>query len=240
MEKYFKEFPPVQEVKFVADKLKSMTFDPVKCGLYSGNYRFCFQTERGKEFITELDVCAKQAGPFASAAGHRDRLLREAFRNAIHDQILEVKKRHFATKPVQICPITLEHYSFDTCHVDHGGKTSALDTSLSFEALLRAFLNVYSLETDMVYSVYAQKRPDARINEFARTIELSTTVPYEIKNEKIKKAWQEYHKIYAVLHVVSRRANLFMQDLRRTEDIKDTENSDKASVQPKRKRQKRK
>lgn len=229
MNKYLLAFPPTEEIKVVADQLKSISFDEVKCGIYSGNFRFCFHTEHGREFVTELDICAKRGGPFAASVGHRNCVLKEAFRNAVHEQILEVKQRHFATEPVQVCPLTFELYSFDTCHVDHGGKSSTMDKSLSFEALMHGFLNMYSQDCDMVYSTFAQRRADARINEFVKTIELTSSPPYEFRNTKLTKAWQEYHKVYAVLHVISRHANLFMQDLTKPEEPL-------AVIQPKRKR----
>lgn len=218
MEELLARFPAEPPLTRVHDTLKEVFFDPQQCGIYSGNFRFCFRTKRDREFHTELNVCLRKHSYWDAINAHRMPRLQEAFRNAIADQIHLAKSKYFEKEAIRICPYTQEAFSFQTCHVDHGGPTSFLN-GIPFDKLMQLFIKRQADISDQKFSAYAEKQVPARVKEFSRNILISHQPPYELIDKKLREGWQEFHQVHAHLHVVSRRANLFLQDMK---DMKDT------------------
>jgi hypothetical protein len=163
-----------------------------------------------------LDVCLNiEQDHWKQTTRHRWKQIKEAFRMAILDQIEEVKKQHFMEQKMQLCPFTQELYTYETCHVDHG----LTDDKLSFEKILDLFLSQQALQAELKEPFQlvprGSSKAPARLSEygrkqlFIRRIELRGP-PFELVDEKLREAWQDYHQGVAKLRVVSRRANLFL------------------------------
>lgn len=175
-------------------------FDPKQCGIYSSRYRFCFRTNAGNTFITDLDICLQSYPYWKAMFFHRKRQIHEAFRLAILNQIETAKEKHFRLEKVRVCEISGDLFTKETCHADHGGPRRPRDLSCrepcpkTFSQILQGFLK----EEKRVYDIQM------------KDIELTSEAPYELANTYLKQRWQNFHAEFAVLHIVSRRANLYL------------------------------
>jgi hypothetical protein len=107
---------------------------------------------------------------------------KEGFRTAVRPQIRDFRDLVFANGLV-VCPITGEVLTETTCQVDH-------EPPLTFEALVKDFLgDIDPAEVDV------------------NPTEDGSTVT-RIADPEIEKLWQNYHRTYAKLRVVSIEANL--------------------------------
>lgn len=175
------------------DVIVKYWFDPSWCGIYSSRYRFCFETDKGRKFVADLDICLRKLPYHKAIQQHRMRFLQEAFRNAIKPQVEEAKRVYFLRIPVQVCPYSGELFSMETCHVDHGGFRKGVRT-YTFSQLLTRFFR----DEERYY--------DNNLN----LVELTSSPPFEIIDPSLKKRWQGFHSLHATLHIVSRMANLYL------------------------------
>ena len=109
---------------------------------------------------------------------------KKALRFIIMPQILEFKKKKFDDFPVQVCPITRELLTFDTCHIDHFKPT--------FDEIAVNFINEYGIID--LRAVLAPNRDNQTI--------------CEIVDKVVSNNFYEYHKSKANLRVLSVEANL--------------------------------
>jgi hypothetical protein len=178
------------------DMISGFWFNPEVCSIYSSRYRFCFETTSKREFTADVDICVKKLPFYKALQQHRKRHLQEAFRFAVKDQIEKLKTQHFLDKPVRVCELTGDLFSIDTCHADHGGprEKSTPYLSLSFSKLMQNFHK----EEKRIY------------NSFLTDVQLTQTPPYHFLSAEVKNRWQTFHAEYAILHIVSRKANLYL------------------------------
>jgi uncharacterized protein DUF3223 len=107
-----------------------------------------------------------------------------AFRAAIAEQILERKQRVFGGRTIYRCPITTQRCSWDDVHVDHRPP-------LTFARLVKDFLHAHALNpADIVLT-----DGDGNIG--------STIV-----DAQLVRAWQDYHRMFADLWVISIQAHV--------------------------------
>ena len=112
----------------------------------------------------------------------REAEAKAAFRTAIRDQIVEF--RACIELGGLVCPITGEALTgHDQIHIDH---------EIPFETLLSRFLDEQSVQIDSI--------------DVIPTRDGSTE--HELRDDRIRSAWQRYHREHALLRAVSRRANL--------------------------------
>ena len=128
-----------------------------------------------------------------AASMHRMRHLQEAFRLAVKDQIEGAKEKHFAKAPIRVCFLSGDLISRETAHSDHGGPKN-LPKDLTFSQLMKNFLK----EQERVYDLKTQD------------IVITSQPPYQLEDVDLKERWQNFHAKHAVLHVVSRTANLYL------------------------------
>ena len=112
---------------------------------------------------------------------YKQKVLR-ALREAIAEQIIEYKKEYFKKfkkkNKTAKCQISGKEITWYNSHVDH---------VIPFKNLVENFLNHYNLTLD---TIEIEDNP-------------TENKPPRLKDENIKKLWQEFHKKHAILRVVA-------------------------------------
>lgn len=106
-----------------------------------------------------------------------------AFRRAIDEQVIAVKKAAFYDSSVLYCPITDEPITWETAHVDH-------EPPLTFAALLTEYCALRGIDIDTI-DLYEPKTGIGKL-----------LPPY------IELDWAEWHRARACLRVISADANI--------------------------------
>jgi hypothetical protein len=109
--------------------------------------------------------------------------VQRAFRAVIADQVTEFKRRSFGGRDLMACEITGEMLTADTCHIDHDPE---------FLVLIDNFLRVESMD----------------ISRIVLTREYDHKTVEEFHDKAIGQRFADFHRQYARLRVISRRANL--------------------------------
>lgn len=106
-----------------------------------------------------------------------------AFRRAIDDQVLALKKAVFLTNSLITCPVTGESITWETAHVDH-------EPPLTFAALLAEFCTLRGIDLDAIDLF----EPKSGIGKLLPPI--------------IEEDWACWHRERAHLRVISAEANM--------------------------------
>lgn len=128
---------------------------------------------------TLIDFSYKQCiRPFTQASKAKF-----AFRRAIDDQVLAIKKAVFYNAGQIVCPVTNEVITWETAHVDH-------EPPLTFAALLAEFCTLRAIDLDTI-DLYEPKTGIGKL------------LPPAIEAD-----WSLWHRDRARLRVISAEANM--------------------------------
>lgn len=108
-----------------------------------------------------------------------------AMRAVIADQKESFRTIFFSSTSEPRCPVTGEPLDMGTCHVDH-------EPPLSFEKLTTDFIVEKKIDLE---AVLLTGYGDGETKQ-------------ELADESLRRAWQEYHRQYARLRILSPKANL--------------------------------
>jgi len=108
-----------------------------------------------------------------------------AMRTAIADQKADFRAFFFASNPEARCPVTGQPLDIATCHVDH-------EPPLTFEKLAKDFIVEKKVDLE---AVLLTGYGDGETSQ-------------KLADDGLRKAWQENHRQYARLRILSRTANL--------------------------------
>lgn len=106
-----------------------------------------------------------------------------AFRRAINEQVIAIKKAAFATHAQVLCPVLCEPITWDTAHVDH-------EPPLTFAALLMDYCAERDIDLDTI-ELYEPKDGIGKL------------LPPNIETD-----WAAWHQERAQLRVISAEANV--------------------------------